>query len=76
MLDSKSGTNEHPTRPFDTRICVGEFVHPSYVFIVSKHPTILSRRKLKSKSGMNWHPIRPFDTRICGGEFWASPPCF
>ena len=22
MLDSKSGTNEHPTRPLDTKICV------------------------------------------------------
>ena len=22
MIDRKSGTNEHPTRPFDTRTCV------------------------------------------------------
>ena len=25
ILDRKSGTNEHPRTPFDTRICGGEF---------------------------------------------------
>ena len=25
ILDSKSGTNDHPIRPFDTRLCGAEF---------------------------------------------------
>ena len=44
--------------------------HPSYVFKLSKHQTMGSKRNLRSKSGMNGHPTSPFDTRI---EPPASP---
>ena len=50
--------------------------HPSHVSNVSKHQTIVSKRKSKSKSAMTRHPIRPFDTIICVSEFWASQLCF
>ena len=71
ILKSKSGTNEHPIKPFDARIC-GIFSWPSaQVFLRSNHATMGSKWKLKNKSGMNGHPIRPFDTIICVSEFWA-----
>ena len=63
MLDSKSGTNDHPISPFDTRMCLISG-HTSHVSNVSKHQSLLLKWKSKSKSGMNGHPTRPFDTII------------
>ena len=76
MLDSKSGTNDHPISPFDTRFCVSEFWTSQPCFYRVKTPNYGLQTQLKSKSGMNRHPIRPFDTIICVSEFWASQLSF
>ena len=82
MLNSKSGTNEHPTRPFELRIC-GFFSWPSPPsFFAFKPPNYRLQTQLKSKSGMNGHPIRPFrtiielpDSPMNKGGFYAFKPC-
>ena len=46
MIVSKSGTNEHPTRPFDTRTCVF-FWTPQLYFYRVKTPYYIAQEELK-----------------------------
>ena len=46
MLDGKSDTNEHPRRPFDTRICGAESPLPSHAFNASNLQNIATRSEL------------------------------
>ena len=70
ILQSKSGTNEHPIKPFDARICGIFSWHLPPGFFTFKPCNYGLHMKIKSKSGMNGHPISPFDTII---EPWDSP---
>ena len=51
ILDSKSGTNDHPIRPFDTRICGGEIWTSQLCFYRVKPPNYIVQMEVKKYIG-------------------------
>ena len=62
MFDSKSGTNEHPRRRFDTIICVSEFWASKLSFLTFKPCKYTPQSQLMSNnvSGKNSGPTHFF----------------
>ena len=57
ILKSKSGMNDHPIKPFDTRMCGSKSWPSPRGFFTFKPCKYELQMKLDSKSGMNGHHI-------------------
>ena len=74
MLDSKSGTNEHPTRPFELRIC-GIFSWPSPPGFFAFKPCnyglqeqLISKKAPQKKAPTTIAAKKGRPTKTCSGD--------